>query len=200
MIANLSVNTLGILIFLFLYWKKLKEDLGVEIIFSSAYIIIGAILASYFMAIKFLPNWIFWMEILGLILSLSFSIYKFKMKIFETLDATVISLLPWLSLTFLKDSVVNASIASFISFVSVLIFIFIYYFVDSRYKRFTWYRSGKIGFSGLFTLFVFFLVRSTTSLIIPSVLTFTSVFEPYISGALSLLSILVILYLGRIEE
>lgn len=206
MIANLLVNILGVLIFLFLYWKKLKEDHVPEIIFSSAYIILGAIFASYLFTLKFLPNWLFWIQILAISLAFGISVKKFRMRLFETLDALIISLLPWFSLVFLKDSVINSSLISFIGFVAVLFLIFIYYFLDSRYKRFTWYKSGKIGFSGLGTLTILFLARATTSLILPSVLTFTEVYgggtnpEPYISGLLTLVSAITILYLGKIEE
>src|SRR3990167_5372358 len=201
MIANLAVNIGGSLIFLFLYWKKLKEDHVAETIFASGYMVVGGIFAAYFLAFKFFPGWIFWTEILAIFLAFSFGVYKFKMRPFETLDGLIVSLLPWFSLSFLKDSVVNSSLNSFISFVAVLIFIFIFYFLDMRYKKFTWYKSGKIGFSGLATLSVFFLTRASTSLKLPHMLTSTSTYgsalkaEPYLSGTLVLLSILGIFYL-----
>jgi hypothetical protein len=200
MIANLFVNIFGALIFLFLFWKKLKDDHVPEIIFSAAYLIIGAIAVSYFVSLKFFPDWFFWSEVVAISAAFAFSVYKFRMSLYETLDALVISILPWFSLTFLKDSVVNSSLTSFIGFIVILIFIFIYYFLESRYKRFTWYRSGKIGFSGLSTLMILFLVRAGTSLYTNRVLTFTGIYEPYLSGGLVIISILTILYLGKIEE
>lgn len=200
MIANLLVNLSGALIFLFIFWKKLKEDHASEIIFSSAYTVLAGILAGYLLSLNFFPEWFFWSEVIGILIGYVISIYKFRVRVFETLDSLVISLLPWLSLTFLKDSVVNSSLISFISFVAVLLFIFIYHFMDMRYKRFTWYRSGKIGFSGLATLTLFFITRAAIATSFGAVLSFVSVYEPYISGALAFMVALVIFNLSRKEE
>lgn len=199
MIANTFVNLLGIFLFLFLFWKKLKDDHASEIIFSCAYTILGSILVAGLISKNFFPEWFFWSEFIGALLAVGFSILKFRMRLFETIDGFVISILPWISVFYLKDSVTNSSLPSFIGFVVVLFLMFIYYFLETRYKSFAWYKSGKVGFSGLVTLFLFFLVRSGASLIEPHMLTFTSI-EVYLSGSLALLSLILVVYLGRLED
>lgn len=197
MIANIGVNISGLLIFLFLFWRKLKDDYVSEIIFSAASFILLGLLIGFFVALRFFPIWLFWSEFVGIIIGLTFAILKFNLRTYETLEAVVVSLLPWFGIFFLRDSVVNSSLISFIAFGVVLALVLIYYFFDLKYKNFTWYRSGRIGFSGLATLGLFFLVRSAVAIFTPSVLSFVGNLEPFISGIFAFVSFVLIFNLGR---
>ncbi|KKU09305.1 MAG: hypothetical protein UX13_C0044G0014, partial [Candidatus Woesebacteria bacterium GW2011_GWB1_45_5] len=57
MLVNIVINLLGGMIFLFIFWKRLKEDYAHEIIFKSALYILSGILLGGFIALKFAPPW-----------------------------------------------------------------------------------------------------------------------------------------------
>lgn len=195
--ASFFVNFLGALIFLFIFWKKIKEDHASEVIFSAGTFVILGIILGYFVSARFFKEWFFWLEFLGGSLGLGFSIIRFKIRPYEAIDAFVISLVPWLALTFVKDSIVNSSLISFIAFLACLAAIFVYFFLEGRYKSFFWYRSGKVGFSGLSTLGLFFLTRSTIAIFFHNVLSFSGKSEIYISAIAAFISFLLVFNLSR---
>lgn len=201
MLGSITITILGILVFLFLFWKRLKEDYANEIIFQSGtYILIGiGIFAA--LALKFFPNWFFWTSFAGGIIGLSFAILRFRVKFHETLEAFLLSSLPWLGLVFLKDSGVKSSLSSFLAFLVILLLVFVSYYFDTHYKSFTWYRSGKIGFAGLAIAVIFFLTRTAIAIAKVPVLSFVvGQGEVIISGTLALISLLLLVNLGRVKE
>jgi len=200
MLANLIVTVLAILVFLFLFWKRLKEDYAAEIIFKAATYILVGIGTGGAVAAKFFPMWFFWTSITGGAVGLSFAILRFRVKFYETLEAFIIASLPWLGLLFLKDSVVRSSLSSFLAFIVILIMVFISYYLDTHYKRFIWYRSGKIGFAGLSVAVMFFLVRTAIAIFKVTMLSFVGSSEAVISGMMALVSFLLLFNLGRVKE
>lgn len=200
MLINIGVSILGILIFLFLFWKRLKEDYSSEIIFESATFILVGIGVGWAASAKFFPDWFFWASLSGGIAGLLFAILRFKVKFYETLEAFIISSLPWLGLIFLKDSVMRSSLSSFLAFLVILIMVFVSYYFDTHYKKFGWYRSGKIGFAGLATAALMFLVRSAIAIVKVPVLSLVGLGEGIISGALVFVCFLLLFNLGRIKE
>ena len=199
MIANILVALVGLIVSLFIYWRRLREDYPSEIIFSSALVTYLLIFIAWATSYLFFPGWFFWLTFLGLVLGVILSVFRFRIRFYESLEGMVFSVLPWLSFIFLMDSVAQSSLISFIGFVVVLVFIFIFYYFESHYKNFAWYKSGKIGFAGLATMGVFFLVRAAIAIFFTSVLSFTGKFEVYISATLAFLSFLMIFNLGRKE-
>ncbi len=197
---SILLKFLGILIFLFIFWKRLKEDYAAEIIFRSAFNVLVGILVAWLVSVRFFPEWFLWVEFLGAIVGLTVSFFKLRVRFYETLEALIISSLPWISLMFLNNSVSGSSFGSFIAFLVVLVMILVYYFIDSHYKEFLWYKSGKIGFSGLTTLALIFITRSVLALFGIHVLSFVSKFEALMSGAGAFLVFLLIFNLGRISE
>jgi hypothetical protein len=194
---NFLVNLFGGIIFLFIFWKKLRDDYSSQIIFSTGiYILLGILLGSA-LAARIFPIWFFWGGFFGACLGLGFGILRFKVKFYETLEASVVALLPAVSLIFIQDSVTNSSLVSFIAFVVCLFLIFIYLFLEMRYRDFAWYGSGKIGFAGLSTLGLFFLTRSVVAIFFHDVLSFVGRSEIFVSGALALLCFLMVFNLGR---
>jgi hypothetical protein len=197
MLAGIAVSLFGILIFLFLFWRRLREDYAAEIIFNAAtYILIGIGIGLVF-SFRFFPIWFFWASITGGLIGLSLTILKFKLKFYETLEAFIIASLPWLSLIFLKDSVVKSSLSSFLAFLATLITVFLSYFFDTEYKKFNWYKSGRVGFAGLATVILIFLLRFTIAIVKVPVLSFVGQAEASISGVLVVVSLLLLYNLGR---
>lgn len=200
MIANILSTVLGIIIFLFLFWKKLKEDYASEIIFKSAlYILIGTA-AGWLLSFRLIPAAFMWFAFFGALAGLGLAVKSFKVRFYETLEAVVIGSLPWISLIFLRDSVLKFSLPSFIAFLATLIFIFVYYYFDQHYKEFSWYKSGKIGFSGLSILAIIFLTRSVVALVGIPVVSFLSKYEVEASSVAAFVSFMLIFNLGRKKE
>lgn len=200
MVWNILTAFFGVVISLFIFWKRLKEDYSSEIIFSSGIVIYIFLFAGYFLTKKLFPSWFFWGSFLSLLLGLGIVIWKYKVRFYESFEAITFSLLPFYSFIFLKDSVINSSLISFIAFLVCLTFIYIFFYFDTHYKEFSWYKSGKIGFSGLATLGIFFLTRAAIAIFFHSVLSFVEVYEPYISGISAFFVSLLIFNLGRLEK
>ena len=196
MLTNITFNLLGVLIFLFIFWKKLKEDYFPALIFSTAfYMLAGALLGfavSYFL---FKSYW-FWLAFGGACLGALLGILRLHLKPYETIEAGVASLLPWFGLIFFADAAQTSAPTSFVAGLVVFCLIALYVFLDRHYKNFTWYSSGRIGFSGLTTLAVFFLLRACLAIFAPSVLSFVKV-ETLISGFLAFVLTLSVFKLSR---
>jgi hypothetical protein len=197
MITKILFNIAGVLFFFFLFWKKLKEDYDSESIFTFAVFIAGGIGIFSFISQRILPQWWFWASCLGAILGFILGRLKFKFRFFESLEATTIGLLPWLSFIFLQDAISSTSLPSLIAFIVLLLIIAFYVFLDAHYKKFTWYKSGKVGFSGLTTLGVLFLIRAAVAATFPPVLSFLGPIDSIISGAIAFTSFLLVFNLSR---
>lgn len=205
-----AISFLGVLPFLFIFWKRLKEDYSSVQIFTSGFYIIFSIIFFVLISLLALPNLIhaspvfsptglwFWGGVLGFAVGLGFSIWKLKLKFFESFESAAIGLLIWLAIVFFLDSVGNSSLVSLISLGVIIALIALFFFVDGRYKKFTWYRSGKIGFSGLATLGIFFLIRTGVALFFPFVLSFVGRVDALISGVVSFILFLLLYNLAEL--
>lgn len=197
MIASIAANVSGTLIFLFIFWKRLKEDYSSDIIFKTASMILSGILILWLLSLRFYTSGFLWFAFLGGFLGLGLAVYNHRVMFYETFEAFVVAGLPWLSFLFLKDSVADSSLTSFLAFLAVLVFIFVFYYFDIHYKRFAWYKSGKIGFSGLATIGLIFAVRSILALCGITVISFLGGLEAYASGIAFLIALVLLVNLGR---
>src|SRR5688572_29660961 len=102
MIANILTNLIGVLVFLFIFWKKLREDYTSETIFSLAALIFAGMIISSIVSFNFFPEWFFWSGVVGILLGFFIGIFRFKTRGYEVFDAIVILILPWISFIFLK--------------------------------------------------------------------------------------------------
>jgi len=201
MLANILISFLGVLVFLFIFWKRLKEDYVSEIIFKTAFYVLIGVLISYLLSSKFLPGWFIWFSFVGSLLGLALGIFTLRIKFYEALEALTISFLPWVALMFLGDSVINSSLSSFLGFVATLIIIFVSYWLGDHYKDFTWYKSGKIGFAGSATLVIIFLTRFIVAIFGIHVLSFVNrIYESVISGVLAAVSLGLIINLSKNDK
>ncbi|MFZ3301335.1 MAG: hypothetical protein WA152_01320 [Microgenomates group bacterium] len=177
----LIANILGVTLFFFLLWKRLKDDYHYEKIFNLSFCILFGVIIGYFVSKQFPIYW-FWIQITSIVITFGLCLIRQKMKFFESLDSTVIGLLPWLSFTFLIDAIDKSSLSSFLIFWVGLIFIFLFFFLDSQYRKFAWYKSGRVGFAGVLTAGLFFLSRVILYLIYPQTISFIPNYEIYLSG------------------
>lgn len=182
----LIANLLGISVLIYVFWKKLKDDYHYEKIFNLAFVLLTFFIVSVIIT-KFIPSdFNFWISLFALSLGFYIGIRKQKMSLFESLDAFVVGSLPWLGLVYLFDTTKNSSLYSFIGFWFALICIFLYSFISSTYKGYSWYKSGRVGIAGVITGIVFFALRIISSIFMPSMLFIADGFEIYLSlsGAL----------------
>lgn len=201
MLIEIAAGLLGTIVFLFIFWKRLKEDYSSEIVFKSSFNILLGILVGWGISFKFYPPGFLWLSFLGGVLGLAVSVLRFRVRAYETLEAFVIGVLPWTSFVFLADSVLNSSLISFIGFLVTLLVVFFSYYIDQHYKNFAWYKSGKIGFAGLATLALVFLIRSAIAISQTPVLSFVSFkIEAVVSGSLAFICFILIYNLGRIRQ
>ena len=122
------------------------------------------------------------------------------MRFYETFEALIISVLPWLGFIFLADSVARTVLGSFLAFIVILIMVFMAYWLDTHYKSFAWYKSGKIGFAGMATLGIIFLIRSLIAISGITMLSFVGKIDAILSGVLAFGCFLLLYNLGRITE
>lgn len=186
----------GILTFLFLFWKKLKEDYLSSIIFTSAFSMLLGVAAGLILSKFFFPSYWFWASLVGITIGLLISARRFNLRIYEASEAAVISLLPWAILVSLADAISASSLGSLIEGVSGVLLIGLYIFLDRHYKNFTWYASGRVGFSGLTVLAIFFLLRGTIAIFTTNVLSFVEA-ETAISEILAFAFFLLVFNLSR---
>lgn len=197
MITSALVNFLGTTAFLFFFWRRLREDYTSNQIFSTATFMLLGFLLGFWLSRSYFPSWWFWTEGLGITLGLLLGIFRFKFRFHESLEAAGVSFLPWIAFMFLKDSTEISSLASLIGFLVSLLLIGLFYILDVHYKKFTWYRSGRVGFAGISTMGLFFLIRALVGAFYPSVLSFSGRFDAIVSGIVAFLFFLVIYNLSR---
>jgi len=197
MAISVSFNLLAALVFLFLFWRKMREDYTANQIFTTAiYAILGGALGVG-IAFKFVFVWWFWPLMIGVFLGFGVGVWRFHLRFYETLDALIFSLLPWLAVFFLSDSIVNLKLSSLIASALVFGLVGLYWYLDNHYKNFSWYRSGKVGFAGLTTAAAFFLVRAALAIPFGYVLSFSGKFEALISAITAFIFFLLIFNLSR---
>ena len=197
MIANWLVNLVGVILFLFLFWKRLKEDYSSNIIFGLSFFVLLGVFLGYLTSRYFFPHWFFWFEAFGAFLGFAIGIIKFNTRFFETYEALFISFLPWLTLFYLAELIKKPSLA--IAVITLLNFslILLFDFVSMRYKNFSWYKSGKIGLAGLLTSGVFFLLRAAIATMFTSVISFLGLSEIILSGVCAFTIFLLIYNLSK---
>lgn len=193
-------NILGIFILFYFLWNKLKDDYQYEKIFNLAFIVLFGLILGFLISKYFLKDYWFWTCLLGILLGFSIGLKKQKMKFFESFEGLVIGSISWISLLFLTDSINNSSLSSFIAFWMTLVCVFIFFFAASHYRSFTWYKSGRVGFSGVTTALVFFIFRTIASLFFKNVISLSGKFEIYLSSSVALILFLILYSLSKSKE
>src|SRR3989344_4643198 len=118
---------------------------------------------------------------------------------FTNIFFNILAAVVFLFIFFLVNSVAFASTSSLVASVFILLLILIYLFSDAHYRKFTWYKSCRIGFSGLTVAGLFFLTRSLVALAFDNVLSFVGKTEIYISALLAAVSFFTVFSLSKKE-
>jgi len=173
----------GIFGFLFLVWKRLVDDYKAEEIFSFGFVVLGFLIVGFLTGVflnGLFPNssvfspsglW-FWTAFIFGVIGFIFGFYRFKLRFFEILEGAGIAFLFWFFAVSFAFSLETTNLKLLLFSTATGILIAFFFFIDSRYKSFNWYKSGKIGFSGLTILGLFFLFRAILALFDPTMISF----------------------------
>jgi len=179
------------------FWRRMKEDYVNSQIFASTIFIFLLTMVFYLVSKRFLVRYEFWLSFVGFMSGITLSSYRFKLRFYETLETSIVSVLPLTSGVYLLDAVKHSSLFSLGAFVVTFGFIYLYKFINTRYKNFGWYKSGRIGFAGLTTLGIYFMLRGVVAIIFPFMLSFSGSYDTIISGAVSFFLFLAVFDLSR---
>lgn len=154
---------LGAFLFLFTFWKRLREDYYENQIFTTGfYIFLFVFVANLFSRYVANSYW-FWFSFVGIVLAIIVSSYRFKMRFFEVFEASIVASFIPMILILLYDGFRLRHASSFFAIAVVTLFIGMYYFLNMHYKKISWYKSGKVGFSGLAVCGMLLLVRGVVA-------------------------------------
>src|SRR3989344_2606669 len=91
MVLKIIFSFLAVILFLFLFWRRLKEDYTQNQIFTTAfYTLLGFSLGSI-VSDNFAPDWWFWTSFLGGSLGIFVGTIRFNLRVFEALEAGILS-------------------------------------------------------------------------------------------------------------
>jgi len=186
-------TTLGVFLYLYFFWKKLKDDYIQNQIFTTAFYSLSGICLFSLSSAYYFPGYEFWFGVIGSFLGFLIGVLKYKLRFFEAFEAFVIANL---GVDFLYNSfglIEKFSIRSSVSTGTAFILIIAFFVIDKHYKKFTWYKSGKVGFTGLSVAGLYFVLRSVIDIIFPSVLSFAGRWQAVIFAALSF-TVFILLY------
>lgn len=179
---------IGILALLFFIWKRLREDYTSERIFSLGFIVVlltvggivlglianNLLLKSVFISKYrgiFLPAGLwFWLAFIFIFSGFGFFVKKFKLRFFEVAESVGVGLFTFLFAVSLFNG-------AWFWLIFLITLIFVFFFLERRYRSFSWYKSGKAGFSGLVVIIIFFAVRVPVALFSPNMLSFVGKFD-----------------------
>ena len=189
---SILANLIGVLGFLFIAWRRLKEDYSAEAIFSLCFLILIGLWGGELAAGKYFPAWWFWLAGFGAFLGFAFGVVKYNFKFFETFEAVFAGFLPWLTFFYLlKTPLVSLFILGLGG---------LFVFLEKKYKTFLLYRSGRIGLAGVLTAAVFFLGRIVLATFFGPVLSLAGKSEIILSLVCFSSLVLLIVNLAKAEK
>lgn len=180
-ILDYSLKFLAFTVFSFVLWKKLKDDYTHDLIFSFTLISLFVAAFGVILAENFLPGFSFWIVFLLQLVCVTWFVKAGYFKFYELVDAFGVA---WLSFflssnlsdlltQIIKDKGIRILDLHFVLHVVLIGFVFLLYkTILKRYRSFSWYPSGKIGFLGFAVLALYFLFRGLVAIVISGVLPF----------------------------
>jgi hypothetical protein len=193
----ITTSIIGVFLYLYFFWKRLKDDYIRNQIFTTAFYGLVLLGAGYFTSLYVFGNLRFWLSLTGTTLGFALGIFRYRLKILEVFEAAVLGLLSIFALILVGELIVTHNIIYLFSFIVLLLLIILFHLLDKYYKGFAWYKSGRIGFSGLTVSGVFFLIYTVVAITLSSMISFVGNKDFIISFLLSILSFSVVYKLAR---
>ena len=176
---------------MYLFWRRLYEDYSRKTIFNSFFIIVISIsvfslVYSYAVAIL-IPNAWFWAAVLGFTTGLMIAVRRYETDLYLVFETLAPGVLFWVGIVSFALSLAIESIPSIVFSLLTLAVILMFLYLQKIYKRFTWYKSGKVGFAGMVAVAVYFIIRAVFALAASDVISLVGRMDAPISIALAFL-------------
>lgn len=199
-LVRLLLIAVGAYLFLFLFWRSLKDEMEERSIFAHGFIIL---VASCFTSIIFsqishvlpptrifTPNgmWL-WGGFVGFLAASTFTWYFSPFPAHYLLEVLIPAALLWLVFV---GSVYQTSLAV-LSVVCLALFLVL----KKNYKKIHRYRSGKVGFAALLTLAFFFMVKAAFAIAAPTMIFSIGQVEVLLSAVVIFLSLFSLYHLAQ---
>lgn len=197
MLLTIIINLISVFIFLYILWTRLKEEYSSSLIFSAGFTISAFVVLGNIITFRLFPKYWFWASFLGVAIGIIISIYKYKFSFYEFCDSVIISLHPWLGLILLDRFATTLDVRVLVLFSQVVFTAIMYFVFNKHYKSFSWYKSGRVGFSGFAVVGIFFILRSVIALTFSNMLSFIGSSDAIVSGAMSFIAFLVLFNLSK---
>jgi hypothetical protein len=169
----------------------MREDYSSDLIFSAGsffvlltlvgYLLSRLVLFLFVASSVFNPAGLwFWGAFGGFAVAILVSVRKYKLNVVQTSESALLGASFWLLIVFVANLAVLPTI-------SLVLFYALFYYFEKNYRRFSWYKSGRAGFSGLAVTSLFFLGRAVASLVVPTTFSLIGRLELVPSAAASFL-------------
>ena len=187
LLINTLISVPFFLTSLFILWKKLRDDYIASQIFSLGFGIYFSLVAGFLLFHFFKFSYSEWFIVAAPVVVVLYLSSRGRMRLNELVNALapllyVSNIYYYLMLVILRNNYFGL-IGVFLS----VFFLVIYFLLEKNYKKLQWYKSGKIGFSGLFVLSVYFFMNSALAILIPDMVFFSGKINAIISMLLGLI-------------
>ena len=188
---------IGSIVFLFTLWKGLREDYKINSIFTFGFSVLFFVFAGLFLSSVINRGIWLWAAVLGMCFGLLLGVAKTGIRLLDAVESGVLSLLFLMECAMTGLFLSLYSPSTFAAGVFVLWLILLYYYLKTRYKSLSWYKSGKIGFSALSVLIVFFVTRIPVALFFPNMISFLGKIDALPSALVALIFIFGLVRLSK---
>ena len=90
LVLKILLTAISTLLFLYILWKKLKDDYANYVIFTCGFYCIFAIAIGSLISINFFPEWWFWVSFGSGFLGILAGVIRYHLRFFETVDAAAL--------------------------------------------------------------------------------------------------------------
>lgn len=184
MIFGAPLVFVGVFVFSFFLWRRLREDYTADQIFVLTLLLLVGIWLGLIIGRRFLPDYSFWTLLFGFFLMGFYGVKKLQMRIFEVIDSALPAFL-WAMFFFQPLDLWQKHLPPYIESLLPAVAIGSYYYFSKNYRKFYWYPSGKIGFAGLASFAFYFLLKSLIAFYLGLMLSFGKI--EVVNGVLSIL-------------
>lgn len=150
--------------YLFFLWKYLRDDYDTNKIFTFGIATYFAFMLGLFIGTVVKEIW-FWTALLAYGMMFIFMIRKNHFKVIEAIEASTPGFVITYVLILIYGLLRNEGFETIVLSVTSLLLLAIFFILKKNYKRFNWYRSGRLGFASMVVLGLLFLIRAIASVL-----------------------------------
>lgn len=150
---------MALIVFLYVFWKRLKDDYIANQIFSVAFLSIAGFISAVIYLKLFSFNWSFWGITVGVIFGMLVGVYRFKIKLLDALNSEIVA---WSPLIIGAGVFTGITLADNLMIILSLIFGILYLSNDLILKLVqdvTKFKYGRSHISGLIVISLYMVLR-----------------------------------------